>query len=122
MALWCLAVRDHERGGCGLVISFYMVVLYLLRLSGVIIRFGERSRFLICGVLSRNLALDANSMILSIVSLILVVNSSFTFMVFFENISLLTVLKYLHLYSIWKDVSRQFDSHDGSHSFITSVQ
>ena len=83
-------------------------MLYLLRLSGAIIRFGERSRFLICGVLSRNLALDANSMILSMVRLILAVNSSFIFMVFFENISLLTVLKYLHLYSIWKDVSRQF--------------
>ena len=67
-------------------------MLYLLRLSGAIIRFGERSRFLICGVLSRNLVLDANSMILSMVRLILAVNSSFIFMVFFENISLLTIL------------------------------
>ena len=105
----------------GLVGSVCGILLYLLRLSGAIIRFGERSRFLICGVLSRNLDLVANSIILSIVCLMLVVNSSFVFMVCFTNNCLLNMLKYLHLYSMWKEVSKQFDSHDGSHSFITSV-
>ena len=102
--------------------SFRVFLLYLFRLSGAIIRFGDRSRFCSCGVLSRNLALYANSMILSIDFLRFGVNSSFIFMVFFRNICLLSVLKYLHLYSMWKDVSRQYDSHDGSHSFITLVQ
>ena len=106
----------------GLVVSGCGIVLYLLRLSTAIIRFGDRSRFLICGALLRNLALVANSIILFIVCSILDVNSSFMFMVCFRNIFLLSVLKYLHLYNMWKDVSRQFDSHDGSHSFITSVQ
>ena len=101
--------------GCG-------IVLYLLRLSTEIIRFGDRSRFLICGALSRNFALVANSIIMFIVCSILDVNSSFIFMVCFRNIFLLSVLKYLRLYNMWKDVSRQFDSHDGSHSFITTVQ
>ena len=104
------------------MVSICGVVLYLLRLSGPIIRFGERSRFLICGVLSRNLDLDANSIILSNVCLMLDVNSSFVFMVCFKNNCFLNMLKYLHLYSMWKEVSRQFDSHDGSHSFIISVQ
>ena len=51
-----------------------------------------------------------------------VLNSSFTFMVCFKNNCLRRLLKYLHLYIIWKDVSRQFVSQLGSHSFITSVQ
>ena len=84
----------------GLVVSGCGIVLYLLRLSTAIIRFGDRSRFLICGVLSRNLALVANSIILFIVCSILDVNSSFIFMVCFRNIFLLSVLKYLHLYII----------------------
>ena len=107
----------------GLVTSFCVVLFYLFRLSGAIIRFGDKYRFCSSGVFSRNLALYANSIILSIDFLSFDVNSPFSFMVFLKNICLLSVLKYLHLYSIWKDVSRQFDSHDGSqcdpsHSFI----
>jgi hypothetical protein len=78
--------------GCG-------IVLYLLRSSTAIIRFGDRSRFLICGALSRNLALVANSIILFIVCSLLDVNSLFTCMVCFRKTFLLNVLKYLHLYS-----------------------
>ena len=43
--------------------SFRVFLLFLFRLSGAIIRFGDRSHFCSCGVLSRNLALYANSMI-----------------------------------------------------------
>ena len=78
--------------------SFCVVLLYLFRLSGAFIRFGDRSLFCSFGVFSRNLALCENSRILSIDSLRFDVNNSFSFMVFFKNICLLSVLKYLHLY------------------------
>ena len=84
----------------GLLISLCVILLYLFRLSGAIIWFGDRSRFCSCGVFSRSLALYANSIIMYIDFLRFNVNSSFSFLVFFKNICLLSVLKYLHLYII----------------------
>ena len=63
------------------MVSFCGIVLNLFRLSGAIIRFGKSSRFLICSVLSKNLALNANSIILSIDCFIFDVNNSFVFMI-----------------------------------------
>ena len=96
--------------------------LYLFFFPVDIIRFGERSDFLIFGGLSKNFALIVNSIIFSIDDCRSVLNSLFAFIVCFKNICLRRLLKYLHLYIIWKDVSRQFVSQSGSHSFITSVQ
>ena len=49
-----------------LVTSFCVVLLYLFRISGAIIRFKDRCHFCSCGVFSINLALYANSLIRSI--------------------------------------------------------
>ena len=70
---------------------------------------------------SRNLVLSANSIILSIDFLRFDVNNWFIFIVCLKNICLLILLKCLHLYNMWKEVSRQFDSHNGSLCFVSSV-
>ena len=71
---------------------------------------------------SRNLVLSANSIILSIDFLRFDVNNWFIFIVCLKNICLLILLKCLHLYNMWMEVSRQFDSHNGSLCFVSSVQ
>ena len=64
------------------------------------IRFGERSDFLIFGIFSKNFALLVNSTIFIIDNCRSVLNNSFAFMVCFKNICLRRLLKYLHLYII----------------------
>ena len=50
----------------GLVTSFCVVLFYLFRLSGAIIRFGDKYRFCSSGVFSRNLALYANFLLVGL--------------------------------------------------------
>ena len=82
-------------------------------------RFGERSCLFNFGNFSKNFTLKVNSSILFYDFSRLVLNNSFLLIICLRNIWLLNLLKYLQLYSIWTDVSRQLNSQFGSQSFIT---